>query len=338
MLSCIKHVIETSVEPLAKNLEHYLSEVTGLKVTANPLGHTESPYFFSRLYALYHLNIGNTSFTAVFLKQEDEFKPAQFIKHMRQAPSIDADEICVVAHALPSYVRKRLIEKSIAFVIPRVQMYLPALGMELRPRARQKQPVSVERFSPATQVVLIHGLLGRVQGEVTPLALSQQLGYSAMTMSRALNELEISQIAQVERVGRERLVSFPSDRKAIWLQALPRLRNPVSHTARILEHDLSPQDVLPAGITALSRGSMLDEPAYPEYALSRNVWKVMERSGVKKIPVEEPDTCMLQIWHYDPKVLEMDGQVDPFSLYLSVQNETDERVEMALEAMMERYL
>lgn len=326
------------MEPLAKDLEHYLSEVTGLKVTANLLGRTELPYFFSRLYALYHLDIGNTSFTAVFLKQEDEFKPAQFIKHMRQAPSIDTDEICVVAHTLPSYVRKRLIEKSIAFVIPRVQMYLPAMGMELRPRARRKQPVVVEQFSPATQAVLIHGLLGRAQGAVTPLALSQQLGYSAMTMSRALNELEISQIVQVERVGRERLVSFSGDRRAIWLQALPRLRNPVSHTARILEHDLSPQDVQPAGITALSRGSMLDEPAYPEYAVSRDAWKVMERLGVKTIPVEEPGTCVLQVWRYDPKVLEVDGQVDPFSLYLSVQNETDERVEMALEAMMERFL
>lgn len=326
------------MEPLAKDLEHYLSEVTGLKVTVNTLGRTELPYFFSRLYALYHLDIGPTSFTAVFLKQEDEFKPAQFIKHMRQVPSIDADEICVAAHALPSYVRKRLIEKRIAFVIPGIQMYLPALGMELRPRARRKQPVVVERFSPATQVVLIHGLLGRVQGAVTPLALSQRLGYSAMTMSRALNELEISQIAQVERVGRERLVSFSGDRRAIWLQALPRLHNPVSHTARILEHDLSPQDVLPAGITALARGSMLGEPAYPEYAVSRDGWKVMERSGVEKIPVEEPGTCMLQVWRYAPKILEMDDQVDPFSLYLSIQNETDERVEMALEAMMERYL
>ena len=56
------------------------------------------------------------------------------------------------------------------------------------------------------------------------------------------------------------------------------------------------------------------------------------------IPVEEPGTCLLQVWCYDPKVLEVDGKVDPFSLYLSLQNETDERIEMALEVMMERYL
>ena len=46
---------------------------------------------------------------------------------------------------------------------------------------------------------------------------------------------------------------------------------------------------------------------------------------------------MLQIWCYDPKILEVDGCVDPFSLYLSFQNENDERIEMALEEMMEKY-
>ncbi len=326
------------MEQLAKNLEHYLSEVTGLEVTANPLNSGDLPYFFSRQYALYQLVVGRVSFTALFLRQEDEFKPAQFIKHMRQMPSIEVDEVCVVAQALPTYVRKRMIEKGIAFVIPKVQMYLPSLGMELRPRPGRKKPVSVERFSPATQVVLIHWLLGRIQGSVTPLELSKQLWYSAMSMSRALDELESTQIAQVERVGRERLVTFTGGRKDIWQEAIPRLRNPISHTVRILERHVHRQDVLSAGMTALSARTMLNESTYPEYAISRDAWKVMEKMGIERIPMEEPDTCLLQIWCYDPKVLEVDGLVDPFSLYLSLQDETDERIEMALEEMMERYL
>jgi hypothetical protein len=54
--------------------------------------------------------------------------------------------------------------------------------------------------------------------------------------------------------------------------------------------------------------------------------------------MDEPGTCLLQVWRYDPKVLEVDGMVDPFSLYLSFHGETDERIEMALEDMLERYL
>lgn len=338
MLSCIKPVIEALVEQRAKELKHYLSEVTGLDVTANPLNGGDLPYFFSRQYALYRLQIGGTRFTAVFLLLSDEFKPAQFLKHLRQVPFIEPDEVCVVAQSLPTYVRKRLIEKRISFVIPKVQMYLPTLGMELRPRSRKKQPVQVERYSPATQVVLIHWLLGGVHGPLTPLELSKQLWYSAMTMSRAVDELEATQVAQVERMGRERLISFPEDRRATWNKVLPRLRNPISNTVRVLEQDVHRQEVLPAGITALARRSMLSESSYPEYAVSRPAWKEMEKAGVDKIPVEEPGICVLQIWRYDPKVLEVDGLVDPFSLYLSLQEETDERIEMALEEMMERYL
>lgn len=333
-----KTVNKAPMSQLEKNLERYLSEVTGLKVSAEEMSNSGLPYFFSRQYALYRLAIGSTWFTAVFLQEEGEFKPVQFIKHMRQVSSINIDELCVVAQSLPGYVRKRLIEQGTAFVIPGVQMYLPSLGMELRERSQRKKPLVVERFSPATQVLLISWLLGRVGESVTPLVLSKQLWYSAMTMSRALDELEASKIALVERLGRERVITFNGGNNTIWQESLPRLRNPVSQTVRILEKELNRQNVLPAGISALSHQSMLNESNYPEYAISRDGWKAMKKKGVEPIPVEEPGTCQLQVWCYDPKVLEVGGYVDPFSLYLSFKHEADERIEMALEEMMEQYL
>lgn len=322
---------------LLKNLEEYLPEITGIKVTISPSYHVGLPQFFTRLYDLHHITIGTTSFIGVVLKHEDEFKPVQFIKHMHKVPSAETDEICIVAQSLPTYVRKRLIEKGVSFVIPGVQMYLPSIGMELRPRYGQSKSVLVEQFSPATQVVLIYWLLGRIQGIITPLELSKQLRYSAMSMSRVLDELEPTELAQVEKIGRNRLLTFTGDRKKIWEQARQKMRNPVTQTVNILEHNLHRQDALPAGMTALSHRSMLSENAYPEYAISHKIWNTMQKEGTEIIPIEEPGICTLQIWCYDPKLLEVEGQVDPFSLYLSFQNETDERIEMALEQMMEQY-
>ncbi|MFK5949471.1 MAG: hypothetical protein QM500_11965 [Methylococcales bacterium] len=326
------------MDQLLNNLVKYLSEVTGLGVTATPMPGDNLPYFFTRQYALYHLAIGGTSFTAAFLQEEADFKPVQFIKHMRQIPLVEPDGVCVVAHSLPTYVRKRLIEKGVSFIIPGIQMYLPALGMELRSRVARKKAQSVERFSPATQVVLIHWLLGRIEGAVTPLELSKRLWYSAMTMSRALDELEVSKVARVERAGRERLVSFPENRREAWEGVYPQMRNPVSKMVRIFEDKLPRENVVVAGTTALSSWSMLNEPAHPEYAISREAWKALEKSGVDLIPVEEPGTCLLQVWCYDPKMLEVDGRVDPFSLFLSLQDTDDERIEMALDEMMGQYL
>ena len=323
---------------LAENLRIYLAEVTGQNIAVNQRDSGNLPYFLSQRYALYNLKVGSVLFTALFLKDGEGFKPVQFKKHLSQIPGIDLDCICVVAEVLPSYVRKRMIEKGIPFVIPKVQMFLPRLGMELRPRAGGKKNLNVESFSPATQVVLIYELLGKLDNVATPLSLSKQLGYSTMTMSRALDELETAKIGQVERVGRERLLSFAGSRKMIWQDAKPLLQNPISYVVRIFENELKHRYALSAGISALSSWTMLAEPDYPEYAISRSEWKKMEQDGVENIPMEEPGTCMLQVWRYDPKVLENNGRVDPFSLYLSLQNEADERVEMAMEELMGQYL
>ncbi|MBL1276324.1 MAG: hypothetical protein COB30_009555 [Ectothiorhodospiraceae bacterium] len=322
------------MDQLLKNLVRYLSEVTGLAVIAKPMNSDNLPYFLVRQYALYQLTIGGTPFTAAFLQEEADFKPAQFLKHMRKVPSVKVNELCIVAQSLPTYVRKRLIEKGISFVIPSVQMYLPALGMDLRSRAVRQKPLTVDRFSPATQVVLICWLLGRIEGDVTPLELSKRLEYSAMTMSRAVDELEVSKVAYVERSGRERRVSFAGDRQAIWAEVWPRMRNPVSRVVRIFENKLPRENAVPAGITALSLRTLLNEPVCPEYAISRDTWKAMDKAGVDIIPVEEPGTCLLQVWCYAPKHLQVDEGVDPFSLFLSLQGTNDERIEMALEDMM----
>lgn len=332
------------MEQLETKLKDYLDEVTGMKVVMHSHGTSHLPFFMTRLYDLADMRLGAMSYLAVFLKQEDEFKPAQFLKHLAQISNFKLDDVCVVAESLPSYVRKRMIEKGISFVVPNVQMYLPAMGMELRNRSASKKGKKPDYLSPATQVVLIYGLLGRIKEPVSSLELSKKLFYSTMTMSRALDELQAMELGHVERIGRERLLTLVQEKRLVWKEALPRLKSPVRYQKRIAERDMARNDLflagdaLAAGLTALSKQTMIGEREIPEYAVSADTWKRLEKEGVETIPVDEPGTCLLQVWRYDPKVLEVDGMVDPFSLYLSFQGETDERIEMALEDMLERYL
>ncbi|GEM_PF-3944963 len=39
----------------------------------------------------------------------------------------------------------------------------------------------------------------------------------------------------------------------------------------------------------------------------------------------------IEIWKYDPELFAREGVVDPLSLYMSLKDTKDERVEMALE-------
>jgi len=324
------------VDQLAQDVEQYLTEVIGQNIKLEQLNSGKLPYYLTRQYAFFQLSVGNFYLPAVILLEEEKFKPAQFLKHMRQAPVSDPEEICVIAHSLPAYVRKRMIEAGISFVIPGVQMYLPRLGMELRRRLSKKKSIVFQRFKPASQVVLIYWLLGKMKEPASPLSLSRQLKYSTMTMSRVLSELAATNIGQVERNGRERLLVFNKERRNVWQESLPMMRNPVLYRKRIKIEHLQKVDLLPAGLSALADRSILNVPEVPEYAISSDIWKMLEQKGIEIIPMEEPGTCMLQIWCYDPFLLKTEGMVDPFSLYLSLQNAMDERIEMALEEMLKQ--
>jgi len=52
-------------------------------------------------------------------------------------------------------------------------------------------------------------------------------------------------------------------------------------------------------------------------------------------PIDEAD-FELEIWNYNPKLFSENERVDPFSLYLSLRDTKDERVETALEELMEK--
>jgi hypothetical protein len=324
------------MEQLVMDLQRYLKEVTGLKVTAHPADLGNLPYYLSHRYAFYRLSVAGATLLAVCLRREQEFKPVQFKKDIRQIPLSNIDSVCVIAGTLAGYVRKRMIEQGIAFVVPGVQMYLPQLGMELRARGSGKRSGPVNFFSPATQVLIIHWLLGDMRSPTTPLSLAKRLHYSTMTMSRALSELAVAGIGQVERKGRERLLFINKERRVVWQNALPLMRSPVLNLKRVKIPDLQTVDILPAGLSALAQRTMLSEPEIPEYAVSSDAWKTLASNGIETIPVEEPGTCVLQVWRYDPFLLKTEGIIDPFSLYLSLQQVRDERVESALEEIMEQ--
>lgn len=324
------------MEPFISDLQRYLGEVTGLKVSIRAADIGDLPLYLTQRYALYRLTVAGTTLLAVCLRPDHEFKPVQFKKDLRQFTAEDMDSVCVIAETLASYVRKRMIEQGIPFVVPGVQMYLPQLGLAMRARAGKKRSTQVDSLSPATQSLLICWLIGYLKLPATPLSLAASLNYSTMTMSRALSELAAVNIGEVVRKGRERLLNIETERRDIWQDALPLMRNPVTRVRRIRIADLEQVDLLPAGLSALAQRTMLGEPETPEYAVSSGVWQHLESKKIETIPIEEPGTCMLQIWRYDPFPLQTDGMVDPFSLFLSLQEDKDERIEYALEEMMDQ--
>jgi DNA-binding MarR family transcriptional regulator len=239
-----------------------------------------------------------------------------------------------LGQSLSSFNRQRLIAYKVPFIIPDNQMYLPDLAIDLKEhfvKARSK----IKSLGPAAQVVVLYLLLNPDVDAVTPKELADRLDYSTMTMSRAVDEIEAAGLADVFLDGKRRVAQFDKNRRQLWETALPYLKTPV--IKRLWADRSAKIDLLTAGESALAKYSMLTPPKRPTYAISSKGWKLLkaEISVEGSLYIEEAQ-FQLEIWRYEPQILAEQETVDPFSLYLSLKETQDERIEAALAEMMEK--
>lgn len=321
---------------LRNQCTEYLAEATGLPVAWGEHVPVRLPQYLDQQYAIHSIAIAGRNYLGLLLKEPKQFRPAVFEKHLRRllalAPGFQG--FCLIADELPRYVRRSLVKRQIPFVVPGSQLYWPELGAMVQTHRAKAKMAAVTTVSPATQALVVACLVGVVEDGVNVSLLARRLGYTAMTMSRAVSELEASALVTVLRRGRKRTLVFENDHHALWQAALPYLRNPIRETIRVHERELPARYKLLAGETALATMSMLASPKEPVYASGRDEWKLLDER-MERIPVEDDGTCRVQIWRYDPAMFATKGRVDCFSLYLSLMDEHDDRVQLALDEMME---
>jgi len=318
------------------SLARYIKET--LRIVVRPKnwkGAEMLPFFLRNLYAFYEVSILDTSCLAMAAKVEAEQTPATVHKHILQVQKKWDHEIIYVHPKITAYNRKRLIEHKLSFLVPGNQMYLPFLGIDLREHFKKIRNID-PKCSPSTQAVVLYALLHGTEQGFTPKILADLLEYSPMTMTRAFDELETAGLGKITMEGRERVLRFDRNKKKLWKKALEFLRSPVKKRLWVKHFFNEPLGVQ-SGLTALAHYSGLAEPVNPVFAMVGKKWKEIQNSNhVMALTIKEPDACELEIWSYSPRLFEKNGVVDCFSLYLSLETNDDERVESALEEMMEQ--
>lgn len=250
-----------------------------------------------------------------------------------------ASPVVYVTESLASYERKRLIEYKVPFLVPGNQLYLPDLGIDLREYFRKPASSARTKLSPATQAMLITVLLrSKSRVEWRPAEVMSALGYTSMTLSRAVKELTGAGIATLRLEGRTRWLYAERTAAETWEFAKPLLRDPAKRRfwARPVPQWKAPHSRL-AGLSALARYWLLSEPQWPIYAISSSMWETATNLGVEVLPEPSPEACEWEIWHYDPATMSPGETVDPLSLTLSLQDNTDERVQLALDGLREHF-
>lgn len=320
------------------DLETYLLDTVGLKIKAEPWGGRRSlPLFLRNQYEFYDASILGRPFLVLLDMHPSEKTPGVIKKHFDQVKKNWSLDPIYVTRSIPSYNRARLIHQKIPFIIPNNQMYLPDIGIDLREQiATARTSPHTTNPAPSTQAVVLYALLNKTEYVFNPSTLADRLQYSPMTMSRAFDELESLNLGTIKAEGRERVLYFERDKKQFWESVKDLLSSPIKKRFHIWR----PMDRygLKAGLTALSYYSMLAEPDDLVLALSKKEWKNLQRiEKIETFPVPERDSgsVTIEVWNYDPKLFTDLGVVDRLSLYLSLRDETDERVEAALRDLID---
>ncbi|GAC1594752.1 MAG: hypothetical protein NVS3B19_17330 [Ginsengibacter sp.] len=334
-----------------KQAIQYINETLGTNAITIPIqkdGMAKLPMFINETYKLYNTVLLNKELLLVEHRNNEELSIQQTEKHLQLLKTVFEKKIVLVMENLATYNRRRLIEKGINFIVAGKQLFLPELLIDLKenytnPRAKQKQ----EKLLPSAQFLLIYHIIHRNEKwkleEHSFKEIAQQLDYTPMAITNAVDNLKYHDIVDVQG-EKEKYIRFRLERGELWRTAEQQnlLVNPVLKTVFV---DNMPKDVfmLQTNASAMPEYSNLNPSRQQYYAIDKTVFYELQKNNVLINPNEYEGHYALEVWKYNPITLvsELPNDttvVDPLSLYLSLKDNQDERIEMALEEIITKYI
>jgi hypothetical protein len=291
------------------------------------------PNFIARRYSLLAGSVtGKPCLFAIDLRDGDD-TPAQIAKHIavveREFPGV----VIYATNQLTANRRAWFIGAGVSFAVPGNQLYVPDFALDLRERFRRAKRRGIEHLSPVAQATFFYFILFRRELEAdskmrTPSRFAQLLGYSAMSVGRAYDELAQFGIATIVNRGRQRFLSLEKDPRQLLEESRQLLRSPIQ-SERFARCRLIVPPMKIAGETALANITGLAPPAMPAYAVHSDEWKRLLEKNVEEVSDRDQADAIVEIWHYRPEVLSEYVTVDPLSLYAQFWDHQDERVAQA---------
>ena len=194
-----------------------------------------------------------------------------------------------------------------------------------------------EVVSAAAQaVVLLHLLKRSVEGRPRK-DVAMALGYSAMTLTKVADELKTMGLCTIVHGGRSRHLAFEKGGLGLWKRASAQMTSPVRARRWVLDLRSGQLQMLAAGMTALERHTDIADDRVPTFALWQNEYRsLLERGDMSGCEDADDAQAAIECWAYDPSRLADGDCVDKLSLYLSLRDSGDERVQKELKKLIGR--
>jgi hypothetical protein len=313
-------------------VEFYLKENIDDQMTVKPWHEMKSiPLYLRNTYHFYGMTI--LEIPCILVEVVDETVGIdQLKKHMNQIEKFTDRQIVLFYKKISRFRRKSLIQNHISFVIEDGQMYMPFLGLDLK-KVEENVEIQTKRFSISAQIAYLY-FLYHEKAVVNVTDFASEMGFTKMRASRALNDLYHARLLTYEiggKTGRSKAYRRIQD-PDYFLRGRELLKSPVKE---IVHTNIRPQGVLKAGFDALADLTMINPPKHRTVAMDI---KQFDKGKIEIIEnrdlIKDMQLIELQLWNYDPTLFSDSQYVDLLSLYASLKDERDERVEQALEEVL----
>lgn len=319
----------------------YLNQVLGEEaVRVAPSGKTaQLPYFLQDTYEVLPGELLGKPITLACVKVRQPLAVQQLDQHAKRLREVLHAPVLIALPEITSGERKQLIAHGLAFVVPDRQLFAPQLGMILTERFDAEPRRGQELASPATQALLIWFLNHHPLTETWhPFEEAAALGYTGMTATRAIRELMQYELFALEVRGRAKYLKLKGTRRELWGKAKPHLRTPVLRNLWTYDRrTLELTEARWAGESALARLTMLNDPQQQVVAMTAEAVQRAKQAGIEFEPRAIADGFAVQVWRYEPGLQAKDKTVDPLSLWLSLKDNRDDRIQMALDEIEEKF-
>ena len=223
---------------------------------------------------------------------------------------------------LLTYERDRLVEQGVYFIVADKFAFVPTLIIN---RLSTKSEIK-ELFYPSTQYILLYHLQIESLDGLSLKELEDKVPYKYKTIAKSIKQLEALGLVSLEGSRNKKLV-FELSGKELWDKASTNLIDPI----KSIEYtsDVFPEGDI-GGISALSHYSMLAPEDVPTRVLTAE-WVREHKYSIPELHSFE-DTQRIEIWKYPPSGTS--GYVDKLSLFLTLKDDNDPRVEKEIAIMM----
>jgi len=325
------------MHPLQQHLRDYLESLIGERPDLVREKAARLPLFLRERYQIESVHLFGRRFLLAFETQDgNASSPREYESQAKVLRTQLGEMVVLVLPMLPSYARNRMVRLGIPFIVPGSQTFLPTALIDLRERFAQPKPERGKRLTPAAQCLVLYHLQKQPLEKLPLREIAEKIGYSPIMLTKVKDELTVAGLCQTSRQGRSLTLHFIAHGKQLWLNAQPHFSSPVKK-AHWLHWDRPGAPALAAGVSALSQRTSISDDRLPTYALASATFQAQLESGLYR-GCREPEEANLRMesWSYNPLLLGDDRSIDPLSLYLSLRDSADERIQQQLETLIDQ--